>query len=128
MDHSKHYLAFVISPESREELIRLFKPKFSRVICHHVTIEFNVADGFDLSEFISKPYTVKAIGVAQGDGVECIAVSINGVRERIDGSFYHITLSVEPPHKPVESNTLKDKVSLIRGIVPITGSFQLVRK
>ena len=38
------------------------------------------------------------------------------------------SLSLDPPHKPVESNELKHDVELIRGIVPIEGEFMLVKK
>ena len=129
------YLAFVLDDESRTNLIRLFKPSFSKVICHHVTIEFNLdkykEDYFShlLNHLLTgTPVKVNAIGAARGDGVECVAVSIDGERTRADGSFYHVTLCVEPPHKPVESNKLQDKVELIRGFVPLTGSFQLLQK
>lgn len=130
-----HYLAYVISEKSRVQLLRMFPPSFSRVICHHVTVEFNLTEerlNFFKEKF-SKPTRggfppVLAIGEATGDGIECIAISIHGETTRRDGSFYHATLSLDPPHKPVESNELKDKIELIRGIVPIDGEFVLVKK
>lgn len=125
------YLAFVLDEESRSKLIRLFKPSYSQVLCDHVTIEFNL-DRYGIPSQLtlldSKPSTVKAIGIARGDGVECIAISIDNNTVRADGSFYHVTLSVEPPHKPFESNTLKDQVSKVRGIIYITGHYALLNK
>jgi phage gp37-like protein len=124
------YLAFELSEESRAKLLRMFKPKFSKVICHHVTIEFNLTlkKYENFVEIISTNPKVRVIGIAEGDGIECIAVSIDGETERADGSFYHVTLSLEPPHKPVESNNLKQKVNKIRGIIEIDGSFKLLKK
>jgi hypothetical protein len=125
-----HYLAYEISEKSRAHLLRLFRPQFSKVICHHVTIEFNLTPE-KLKNFVtlldSAP-PVFARGIARGDGVECIAITIGKDAVRSDGSFYHITLSVEPPHKPVESNNLQDKVELIRGIVKLEGAFKLLKK
>ena len=126
------YLAFVLDAESREKLIRLFKPSFSKVICHHVTIEYNLdthgIPGLFEKLLDGKQNRINAIGIARGDGVECVAISIDNNTVRADGSFYHVTLCVEPPHKPVESNTLKDKVELIRGIIYLTGHYELLNK
>jgi hypothetical protein len=130
------YLAFKLSDKCRADLIGMFKPSFSKVVCHHVTIEFNLTreklDTFNeqMSKAKKEPFgiVVNAIGIARGNGVEAIAVRINNKVDRADGSFYHVTLSLEPPHKPVESNTLRDKISLIRGKILLDGEFVLLKK
>ena len=129
------YLAFKLSDKCRADLIGMFKPSFSKVVCHHVTIEFNLTreklDTFNEQMTKSENHDgnfVNAIGIARGKGIEAIAVSINDHRDRADGSFYHVTLSLEPPHKPVESNTLRDKISLIRGKILLDGEFVLLKK
>jgi uncharacterized membrane protein len=130
------YLAFKLSDKCRVDLIQKFKPSFSKVVCHHVTIEFNLTkeklDAFNEKMTKSSKADfgniVNAIGIARGDGIEAIAISINNKRDRADGSFYHVTLSLEPPHKPVESNTLRDKIELIRGLVFLEGDFVLLKK
>lgn len=130
------YLAFKLSDKCRADLIQKFKPSFSKVVCHHVTIEFNLTkeklDAFNekmtKSNKVDFGNIVNAIGIARGDGIEAIAVAINNKRDRADGSFYHVTLSLESPHKPVESNTLRDKIELIRGLVFLEGDFVLLKK
>src|ERR1035437_4622886 len=107
-----HYLAFEISDKSRANLLTIFPAHFSKIIAHHVTIEFNLtAEKFDnYKKLFTQQTEVRVYGYANGDGIECVAVSIDNEDERADGSFYHVTLSLEPPHKPVESNKLKDEV------------------
>jgi len=131
-----HYLAFELSARSRASMLTLFQPRFSKVICHHVTIEFNLtAEKFNVLKKDLTPTTlVRAYGYAKGDGVECIAIAIGDKIDRLDGSFYHVTLSIDPPHKPVESNTLKNKVVLIKDMfrsidsLKLEGEFKLLKK
>jgi hypothetical protein len=121
------YLAFKISEESRAELLRLFTTSFSKIVCHHVTIEFNLTPEKLRSYSFNKDTKVEVVGYARGDNIEALAVEINGSNERRDGSFYHVTLSLQPPAKPVDSNKLKNKVGLVRP-VRLTGEFTLLKK
>lgn len=129
------YLAFEISDKSRAQLLTLFPVKFSKIIAHHVTIEFNLTpEKFDHYKNLLTPQTeVRVYGYAQGDGIECVAVSIGNEYKRADGSFYHVTLSLEPPHKPVESNLLESKIvgiTTLFGLQTFTldGAFNLIKK
>lgn len=130
-----HYLAFEISDKSRAHLLTMFPAQFSKVVAHHVTIEFNLtAEKFDNhKKMLTSQTEVRVYGYAKGDGIECVAVSINDEIDRADGSFYHVTLSLEPPHKPVESNLLETKVSGITNIFAmktftLDGTFKLIKK
>jgi hypothetical protein len=131
MEYLKNtYLAFVLSPASRERLLTIFKPKFSKVICHHVTIDFNLTED-RLKKFkhlLDEAPGVLVKGYACGDGIECISVKVGSNSIREDGSFYHITLSLEPPHKPVESNKLFDLITPFSRNLLLDGSFQLLTK
>ena len=123
-----HYLAFELSQESRAHLLSMHQTSFSKVICHHVTMEFNLT-AQKLKEFqaaFSDDPKVRVVGFAKGDGIECAAVSIDGVKRRNDGSFYHVTMSLEPPHKPVESNKLSPNT--MRGWIDLEGAFKLLPK
>ena len=131
-----HYAAFELSDKSRANLLSLFQPRFSKVIAHHVTIEFDLtSEKFDRLKHAAGPNTiVRAYGYAKGDGIECVAVAIGNETDRADGSFYHVTISLDPPHKPVESNKLKDKVVLIKSMfrsiesLKLEGEFKLLKK
>jgi hypothetical protein len=100
------YLAFKLSEKSRAETLEMFPPRHSKVVCHHVTIEFNLTPE-KLSKYgFSNTSRVKVIGIGHREGVQALLISIDGDTIREDGGFYHLTLSLEPPHKPVESNNI----------------------
>jgi len=125
-----HYLAFKISDKSRAELLATFGPSFSKVIAHHVTIAFNVKDQKHLNSLVKKHCQgmVVVYGHAFDEGIEALAVSVNGQKDREDGSFYHVTLSLNAPRKPVDSNTLRDKVLPVLDCLVLDGEFTLLPK
>lgn len=98
------YTAYVLSQDSRNQLMEKFPPKYHRVIAHHVTVEFGVPEGTELPPEAD----AKIVGYADsGDGIEALVVSINGSTQRPDGKHYHITWSLESEkYKPVDSNDL----------------------
>ena len=98
------YTAYVLTDESRELLSAKFPPKYTKVIGHHVTVEFGVPEDTELPEEAE----VKVIGEADtGDGLQALVVSVNGSTRRPDGGTYHVTWSLEPErYKPVDSNAL----------------------
>lgn len=121
------YLAFVLTPKSRADLLKMFPPQFERVLCHHVTLSFNVSPS-DVEKFFGKAVVARVVGLARKDGVECLAVSINQDRFRSDGSFYHVTMSLAPGKKPVDSNKLANDIDFVKGVIPIYGTVELLNK
>jgi hypothetical protein len=130
------YLAFKLSDKCRSHILSLFSPCFSKVICNHITIEFNLnKEKFEqYKKALTSDLILRAYGYAKGDGIECVAVAVGDSVDRADGSFYHITLSLDHPRKPVDSNTLKDKVVGIRSLfrtldtIKLEGEFKLLKK
>lgn len=124
------YLAFVLDEASRNRILSHFPPKFERVICHHITVQFQV------TEELYQKYTAElgnadlsVVGYACDDSLECLVVSVNGNSKREDGSFYHITLSLNPPRKPVDSNKLlMSGVAIQQVSIPIWANLTLVNK
>ena len=114
------YSAYELTEESRAELLNSHTPSFSKVICHHITYQFPVKSKDDLPP---TPKTVKIIGynVSRTIGVECFVVEIDGERKREDGSFFHITISVDEAKgaRPVQSNELLRKSGFNRMFNPI---------
>jgi len=98
------YIAYVLTEASKNELLERFPPKYSKVVAHHVTIQFGVPEGTEPPEMAD----LRVIGEADsGDGLQALVVSVNGSYRREDGSTYHITWSLEPDkYKPVDSNKL----------------------
>lgn len=101
------YLAFELSPTSRGHLIELYPPKYSKVVCHHVTVVFRPSE----SEFIevmrkigSLSPVVEAFGYTDDGSLECISVMVNDHVRRPFNGFYHVTHSLNQGRKPVDSN------------------------
>jgi hypothetical protein len=84
--------------DERERLLRHFPPKYGNVIADHVTLR--VGNG-------SLPIRPEAriVGRADdGDSLQCLVVELDGTTDRPDGSTYHVTWSLGPGRKAVESN------------------------
>lgn len=99
-----YYTAYILKKSSRDHLLELFPPKYSKVIAHHVTDQFDVnKNTFDKSDARSP---LEVIGYMNNDdGIEALIVSIGGSVVRQDGSIYHITWSLDPEKfKPKDSN------------------------
>lgn len=102
-----YYTSYLLTEASRNYLLELYRPRYKRVVCEHITEDFGVADDYPLPK---EPQSLLVIGhVDSGDGVEALLVSINGNVSRPDGKPYHITHSLAEGREPVESN---DYISL----------------
>ena len=99
------YTAYLLSPESRAALLERFPPRFSDVICHHVTERFGVPKS---RKFMPLPAEIIVVGYASDASLEALVVTVNGTTARPDGLIYHITLSLERSQgrKPADSNRL----------------------
>ena len=124
----EHYLAYKLDEECKKTILELFPPKHSKVYCHHVTIEFNLTDEkyYEISPMLKGE--VEIVGYAEDENIEALAILLNGRSQRLDGSFYHLTHSLNPPKKPVDSNKLKDKIKLLNNKIKLTGEFCLLKK
>lgn len=87
----------------RAALLAEIPPAYGRPIAHHVT--FKTATGG--SEVPTAAADGEIIGIADdGKGVQAAVVKLNGSTDRPDGGTYHITWSLAPGRKPVESNAV----------------------
>lgn len=97
---SKMMLGWKIDLEDRAALLARFPPRYSETDADHVTFgrEGEAPDMPQVSE-------ATVIGEADdGRGVQALVVSLKGSSDRWDGSTYHITWSLDPGRKAVESN------------------------
>ena len=86
----------------REELLHRLPPKYPKIVADHVTLKARVAPSTPLPD-----PPVAAMIVGRGDdrkGVEAMVVRLDGSTERAGGGIYHITWSLGPGRKAVESN------------------------
>jgi hypothetical protein len=98
------YVGYLLSNESRRNLLNIFPPKFSKVIAHHVTTEFGVT-----ADSIPDPVKMaRVVGHASNGSIQALVIEIDGATKRTDGSTYHITWSLDPASgsKPKDSNVL----------------------
>lgn len=107
----QRYLAFVLGDSTVDMLRRLFPPRFPRVLTHHVTLAFDVTS-FDAVQALDLGnLEVEALalvhGEVNGEGIEAFLVSVNNQVQRLGlQGKYHVTHSLTPPLKPVDSNKL----------------------
>lgn len=96
------YTGYLLTDKSRNMLLAKFPPKYEKVVAHHITEQFGVGPEVPAPEM---PATVMVVGyIDSGDGVEGLLVAVNGSTHRKDGSKYHITWSLGPGRKAVETN------------------------
>ena len=85
----------------RAELLERLRPRYRNVIADHVTLAARVETGTTLPDAPA----AEAVGHIDDDhGVEALVVSIDGATDRPDGSTYHVTWSLGPRRRAVESN------------------------
>lgn len=124
------YLAFVLDSQSRARLLNEVPARFSNVIAHHVTLLFPRKPGEDATmrrmmlQLVDQEHEVEVINRYDGEHIHAVGVKFNGETKRSNGGFYHVTVSLEPPAKPKDSNSLTKPVSL--NPFKLTGKVQLV--
>lgn len=103
------YLAYSLSPSSRNDILRHFPAKYPEIICQHVTYKFPAKSSDELPPAIKEAHVVGYED--SGDGIETVVIEINGSTKRPDGKLFHITLSLDRSKgkKPVHSNDLVNK-------------------
>jgi hypothetical protein len=98
---AKGYLGWALPREIRDTLLEKFPPAYPTVVAHHCTAQF----GVDSSTPLPTESSGTVVGVADdNNGVQALVLSIGGSTTRPDGRTYHITWSLNPGRKPVESN------------------------
>ena len=94
---------WLLHREDRDRLIAGFPPAYAEVVAHHVTLRSEVPQAFPLP---TETEGVVLGGADDGAGVQALVVEIGGTTRRQDGSTYHITWSLGPGRRAVESNDL----------------------
>jgi hypothetical protein len=96
-------IGWQLDPSQRNELLQQFPPKFGKVVADHVTLRSRASRDAPLPEEATGEIVARA---DDGKGVEAMVVSIGGTTDRPDGSTYHITWSLGPRRRAVESNDM----------------------
>lgn len=85
---------------SRADLLDRFPPRYAEAVADHVTFKSGL-DGAPMPEI---DHCVLIGRADDGEGVEAMVVAIAGSTGRPDGSTWHITWSLAPGRRAVESN------------------------
>jgi hypothetical protein len=86
----------------RARLLHRFPPAYSRTVADHVTLAFG-----SRPQRVPRVRRAHIVGIADdGAGVQALVVAIDGTTDRPDGATYHITWSLAPGRRPVESNAV----------------------
>jgi hypothetical protein len=93
--------------EERARLLHRFPPKYENVIADHVTLRSGATPGTPLPPHVD----ARIVGRADdGKSLECLVAELDGTTDRPDGSTYHITWSLGPGRRAIESNdVLRDQ-------------------
>jgi hypothetical protein len=91
-------LGWKLDRAQRERLLTRFAPRYARADADHVTFKPDDAERPALR-------SARIVGCADdGEGVQAMVVELNGSTDRPDGSTWHITWSLGPGRRAVESN------------------------
>lgn len=103
----KGIVGWYLPIEQRNELLKVFPPKYEHVVAHHITDQFGVYE----DAILPTETKMRIIGIIDdGEGIEALIVSIQhdndlyAGRVKSETSWYHITWSHAEGRKPVESN------------------------
>lgn len=106
-----HYLAFVLSKETRQRLLSKYDNYIRRhgvVVCHHITIayDFGEDDVQALQNIVDNTKIIETTVLLLGDGIDCFMAVLDDSPSRPFGGFYHITSSRSSQRSNVEANDL----------------------
>ena len=90
-----------LTSDERALLLDRFPPRYENVVADHVTLRTGATPETPLAREVEAEIVGRA---DDGDSLECLVVSIDGTTDRPDGSTYHITWSLGPGRRAVESN------------------------
>lgn len=111
------YVGWELPRDDRARLLAAIPPAYPRIIAHHVTLAFGVGPDHPLP----KEKAGEIVGIADdGQGLQALVVAIGGRTDRPGGGTYHVTWSLGPGRRPVESNDLlRDRGWTARPPVPV---------
>lgn len=104
MAKPQNVIGWKLDRSEREQLLRRFAPRYADVVADHVSLKSEAEN-----DPLPDPVEAEMIGhVDDGNGLECMVVTINGTTDRPDGSIFHITWSLDKTkgRQARESNNL----------------------
>jgi hypothetical protein len=94
-------IGWKVPQAEREMLLQHFPPRYERLDADHVTLR----PGATPETPLPREVEARVVGRADdGESLECLVVELDGTTDRPDGSTYHITWSLGPGRRAVQSN------------------------
>src|SRR5205085_2538122 len=94
---------WLLNEQDRATLLARIPARYERLVAHHVTLKPHA----DPEENAPPVQHAEVVGVADdGMGVQALVVRLDGTTARPDGGVFHITWSLEPGRRAVESNSV----------------------
>ncbi|AWJ86651.1 hypothetical protein TSH58p_24580 (plasmid) [Azospirillum sp. TSH58] len=97
------YVGWALPEAERARLLALFPARYARTVAHHVTLAHGVGPGHPLPT--EREGTITGLA-DDGLGVQALVVAIAGTTDRPGGGTYHVTWSLGPGRRAVESNAV----------------------
>ena len=102
MTGSRRIEGWKLDAAARAELLSRFPPRYGETVADHVTYK----PGPDGAKLPEAGHCVLVGRADDGAGVEALVVALNGSTDRPDGSTWHITWSLGPGRRAIESNAV----------------------
>ena len=102
----KGYVGWLLPVTERVRLLAEFPQQFATLVGHHCTLKVGVDASYGLPEETHAQVVGEAIDPS---GVQALVLRIDNTTSRPGGGIYHITWSLAPGRKPVESNQTIEK-------------------
>ncbi len=116
---AKGYLAYKLTDASRAAVLQKYPEHYEHIVCSHITYQFDVPEG--TKELPPQPESVVVVAeVDDGRGVQALVAEVNGDTHRPHGGTFHITESLGPGRKAVESNDLVDNEENWQPVEPLS--------
>lgn len=97
------YVGWALPEAERARLLARFPARYARPVAHHVTLVYGVGAGHPLPT--AREGTI--LGLADdGEGLQALVVAIAGTTDRPGGGTYHVTWSLGPGRRAMESNAV----------------------
>ena len=95
------YVGWALPEAERARLLALFPARYGRTVAHHVTL----AHGIGARHPLPTEREGTVLGLADdGESVQALVVAIAGTTDRPGGGTYHVTWSLGPDRRAVDSN------------------------
>lgn len=120
------YIAFVLDEQSRSEVLNKIKPRYDRLLTHHVTLSYHIDwdSGTDMVDsFATLIDTISVIGIMRTEHFDVAVVAVNGLWDRYDDSIFHVVVSTNTDTRLILSDLSTQEFDFIEPI-NLAGSVQ----